>query len=110
MWSSVVDELGRERAAVFYKAAFYDRRAHMTLTSVESYLSSCLFNGTTPVLDDAWATLATVTEALEAIAKQHDESAAEWARMKPGSEYIEESQAKAAAARAAIVALGEVQA
>lgn len=28
MWSKVVDEQGRERIAVFYKAAFYDRSAH----------------------------------------------------------------------------------
>lgn len=29
MWSKVVDEQGRERVSVFYKAAFYDRRAHV---------------------------------------------------------------------------------
>lgn len=29
MWSALVDEKGRKRAAVFYKAAFYDRSAHM---------------------------------------------------------------------------------
>lgn len=33
MWSSVVDEKGRDRIAVFYKAAFYDRKAHMSLTA-----------------------------------------------------------------------------
>lgn len=27
MWSDLVDEKGRKRAAIFYKAAFYDRRA-----------------------------------------------------------------------------------
>lgn len=31
MWSSVVDDKGRERVAVFYKAAHYDRRAHMNI-------------------------------------------------------------------------------
>lgn len=31
MWSYVVDELGRERVGVFYKAAFYDRKANMGL-------------------------------------------------------------------------------
>lgn len=30
MWSRVVDASGRERLAVFYKAAFYDRRAHFS--------------------------------------------------------------------------------
>lgn len=31
MWSHLVDEQGRKRATIFYKAAFYDRDAHMTL-------------------------------------------------------------------------------
>lgn len=30
MWSYVADENGRQRIAVFYKAAFYDRKAHMS--------------------------------------------------------------------------------
>lgn len=32
MWSKLIDEKGRERASIFYKAAFYDRNAHLTLT------------------------------------------------------------------------------
>ena len=31
MWSQLVDDQGRERAMIFYKAAFYDRNAHMSL-------------------------------------------------------------------------------
>lgn len=34
MWSDIVDERGIARVAVFYKAAFYDRRAHMSIASV----------------------------------------------------------------------------
>lgn len=34
MWSYLHDERGVRRAAVFYKAAFYDRRAHMSLLNV----------------------------------------------------------------------------
>lgn len=34
MWSKLVDEKGHERAGVFYKAAFYDRKAHISLESV----------------------------------------------------------------------------
>jgi hypothetical protein len=30
MWSKLVDEKGRERASIFYKAAFYDRKAHIS--------------------------------------------------------------------------------
>ena len=31
MWSYIVDETGRKRVAIFYKAAFYDRDAFMRL-------------------------------------------------------------------------------
>ena len=37
MWSKLVDEQGRERASIFYKAAFYDQRAHMNITKRYSY-------------------------------------------------------------------------
>jgi len=33
MWSKLVDDKGRERASIFYKAAFYDRSAHMSLST-----------------------------------------------------------------------------
>lgn len=32
MWSSLVDTNGCERAGIFYKAAFYDRNAHVSFT------------------------------------------------------------------------------
>ena len=31
MWNNFIDEQGRERGSMFYKAAFYDRDAHMQL-------------------------------------------------------------------------------
>jgi hypothetical protein len=31
MWSRLLDNQGRERATIFYKAAFYDRNAHISL-------------------------------------------------------------------------------
>lgn len=31
MWSYIVDEQGQRRVAVFYKAAFYDRKAHWSI-------------------------------------------------------------------------------
>lgn len=34
MWSYVVDERGEERIAVFYKAAFYDRKAGMSVVAL----------------------------------------------------------------------------
>ena len=33
MWSKLLDDKGRERASIFYKAAFYDRSAHIHLSS-----------------------------------------------------------------------------
>lgn len=33
MWSKLIDDKGRERATIFYKAAFYDRSAHLSLST-----------------------------------------------------------------------------
>ncbi|MEV7422840.1 hypothetical protein [Streptomyces sp. NPDC091212] len=56
MWSYVVDALGRRRVSVFYKAAFYDRDAYMTLIDVGSYLRRCVADRRDVVADDTWAT------------------------------------------------------
>lgn len=32
MWTHIIDEKGRERGTIFYKAAFYDRSAHAQLS------------------------------------------------------------------------------
>jgi hypothetical protein len=40
MWSHLLDDKGRKRASIFYKAAFYDRRATLSLDTrfkIESY-------------------------------------------------------------------------
>ena len=37
MWSDLVDDKGRKRGGIFYKAAFYDRSAHMSLDRRFSY-------------------------------------------------------------------------
>lgn len=31
MWSELIDETGKVRVRIFYKAAFYDRKAHMSI-------------------------------------------------------------------------------
>ncbi len=31
MWSDLLDDKGRKRGSIFYKAAFYDRKAHLSL-------------------------------------------------------------------------------
>lgn len=35
MWTDIVDETGKKRGAIFYKAAFYDRSAHAYLVKDE---------------------------------------------------------------------------
>ena len=63
MWSHIVDQLGRCRVSVFYKAVFYDRRAHMNVMTVAGYVDRCVQQGTGVQADDTWATPAAVTEA-----------------------------------------------
>lgn len=70
MWSYVVDSLGRKRVGIFYKAAFYDRKAHMSVQSLYSYVREHGYDGTELVADDTWATpAAIVAEAKAAMAR-----------------------------------------
>jgi hypothetical protein len=48
MWSYVTDERGLRRVAIFYKAAFYDRRAFMGLEPVGSSLANDFIYGDEP--------------------------------------------------------------
>lgn len=56
MWSHIVDELGRKRISVFYKAAFYDRDAFLGINTVYGYVGDCLGEKRTPIADEVWAT------------------------------------------------------
>jgi len=68
MWSYVVDQLGRRRVAIFYKAAYYDRRADMRLENVYGYASTLAYEASAlPVYDDAWCTREAFAEQLAAI-------------------------------------------
>jgi hypothetical protein len=78
MWSEIVDAHGRERIAVFYKAAFYDRRAFMRIESPVSYLRGVVFDGVQPVLDDEWLTRDIAVEALTALERDELERANRW--------------------------------
>ena len=87
MWSYILDRHGRRRVSVFYKAAFYDRRAFMRLDTPAGYLHNVLYDNRTPVLDDEWLTREVVVRELEQIrdselreAEQSDEYAAETGR------------------------------
>ncbi len=78
MWSYVIDSLGRRRIAVFYKAAFYDRRAFMRLTTVSSYVTECVRQGTDIVTDDKWATPAAVATELRNAAQAAQRDIDRW--------------------------------
>lgn len=54
MWSYIVDQLGRRRVSIFYKAAFYDRDANMRLETRYGYLRRVVDDNAEPVLDDVW--------------------------------------------------------
>lgn len=78
MWSYIVDGLGRRRVSVFYKAAFYDRSAHMALTGVHAYVWDVAHLGSEYVLDDRWATRETVLAALRAEQERYEKDAADF--------------------------------
>jgi len=67
MWSYIVDQHGRRRAAVFYKAAFYDRRAHLRIHQVASYAGDLVYGEGTPLVLDDWATAERLVPELQEI-------------------------------------------
>jgi len=52
MWSYIVDERGVRRVSVFYKAAFYDRKAHMHIDNVGRSLGSELYYADDPEISE----------------------------------------------------------
>lgn len=78
MWSFLVDGLGRRRASIFYKAAFYDRDAFMSLNTVQGYVAQCLEDGTDPVLDAEWATRDAVLAAVAELRALHQADVQQW--------------------------------
>lgn len=115
MHSNIVDELGRERVGVFYKAAFYDRRADMRLITVYSYVSTLLYYGREPILDAEWATAAAVIDAARGEIAREEESLELWQRpdvvarndAKYLAERVAECRADIAKAEALIARIGE---
>lgn len=83
MWSHIVDELGRKRVSIFYKAAWYDRDAFMSLTTVASCASDVLHGEVSePIFDDAWCT----PEAFAAALRKIREGRAEYLPLYEGRE------------------------
>lgn len=77
--SNILDEHGRRRVGVFYKAASYDRRADMSLIGLGAYLRGVLRGDTTLIFDDTWATRDAVVKALGEIRDSEQAQADEWA-------------------------------
>lgn len=97
MWSYLKDGLGRQRAAIFYKAAFYDRSAFMHLITVGQYADTVVAGRARLLLDDSWATREAVAEAVRAARAYADEQVTFW-REHPGGNserYIAEHEADA---------------
>jgi hypothetical protein len=78
MWTYIVDEHGRERLSMFYKAAFYDRDAFINVGTVRGYVWGFLFADSHLVLDDSWATRDAVLKAAEEIRAKEFADAEFW--------------------------------
>jgi hypothetical protein len=77
MGSVIVDALGRERVSIFYKAAFYDRKAHMNLIGLHWYVTKSVEYDAGPIIfDDQWATREAVAAAMREIRDGNLEEAA----------------------------------
>jgi hypothetical protein len=77
MWSQVVDEHGRKRLSIFYKAAFYDRDAFINVQTVRGYAYDVL-DGQTPVFDDEWCTSDALRAEVTVIRDDYAERLAKW--------------------------------
>lgn len=104
MWPYIADQLGRRRASVFYKAAFYDRHARASLDSVYTYVAHCAYEGQAAVTDDTWATVEAV---LGATAKHiaHIDDQIEHLNGRPQSEIRDTALEELSAERAKFEAI-----
>lgn len=78
MWSYIVDQLGRRRVAIFYKAAFYDRRADMHLVTLYEHLRDHVCEGRPLVTDRVWATPQALAAEARTAALNAEENAGFW--------------------------------
>jgi hypothetical protein len=93
MWSYITDQHGRRRVSIFYKAAFYDRSAHMSLATVYGYLSDRVYDGQPVISDDDWATPAAILDAARVGIKRAGEEIDTWKHI-GNAEYVAEYTAK----------------
>lgn len=58
LWSYVIDTRGLRRIGIFYKAVFYDRRAHMSITDVGQDMAvAAIYASTPPALPEKYILL-----------------------------------------------------
>lgn len=94
MWSHLVDEHGRRRVDVFYKAAFYDRKAHMRLNPPSQYVAEQMHEAKPIVTDDVWLTVERAIVELAAYADQcakDADDATRWAAQDDGDYWTKQA-------------------
>ncbi|MEU6294846.1 hypothetical protein [Streptomyces erythrochromogenes] len=100
MWSYLLDDHGRRRVAIFYKAAFYDRRADMAIIGLAAYLRDHVLGGKPLITDGTWATpqaLAAEARAAAARAQREADSWAQHGHQEYAEKYTRERDMYAAA-------------
>jgi hypothetical protein len=95
MGSYLLDELGRKRVSIFYKAAFYDRSAHMSVMSVQGYVSGIAYEDKQIVLDGEWATKEAVLAAINELRAYDAEQVTFWTEH-GNDEYVREHNERVA--------------
>lgn len=74
LWSHIVDSKGRKRCSIFYKAAFYDRDAFISVSTVAGAVSELMWGGEgNLVLDDEWMTREAVLNAINKLRQYEEE-------------------------------------
>lgn len=91
MGSVIVDTLGRERVSIFYKAAFYDRKAHMNLVGLSWYVAKHVEYDGPLVIGDEWATRDAVAAAMRWHQDDNLREAAEFREFAADTERRDES-------------------
>lgn len=89
MWSEITDAFGRSRVSIFYKAAFYDRRAFCRVTDLREYVYKAVEHNARLVFDDRWATREAVIALLVDAIEWKDREIAGW-RARPFDDGVAE--------------------
>jgi hypothetical protein len=107
MWSYIVDDKGRRRCSVFFKGAWYDRSAHISVSTVAGYVLACVHENAPVVLDDEWATRDAVLAALTEIRNGEVRNVDLWANHSQdyAREYEQEARARVAKVDALVAEL-----